>query len=99
MKLSREDTLKLARLSRLRLSEDEVEKFQKELSSILEYVEQLDAVDVSDFEPTYQVAGLTSMGHNATREDVVTNQVSQDELFKNVPIKENGHIKVKRMIQ
>jgi aspartyl-tRNA(Asn)/glutamyl-tRNA(Gln) amidotransferase subunit C len=98
MKLTREDILKLARLSRLKLSEAEIEKYQKEISSILEYVQQLDSTDVSDLKPTYQVTGLTSSGSNATRSDEVTEQVSQDELFKNLPATESGHIKVKRMI-
>lgn len=98
MKLTRDDVLKLARLSRLQLSEDEIVQYQKELSAILEYVEQLDAVDVKDLKPTYQVTGLTSRDKNATRADEVTNQVDQAELFKNLPNKEDGHIKVKRMI-
>lgn len=98
MKLTREDILKLARLSRLKLSEEEIEKYQKEISSILEYVEQLDSVDVNGLQPTYQVTGLTSSGANATRPDEVTDQISQDQLFKNLPATEDGHIKVKRMI-
>lgn len=98
MKLTREDILKLARLSRLKLSEDEIEKYQKEISSILEYVEHLDSVDVTELKPTYQVTGLTSSGKNATREDQVIEQVGQEELFKNLPATEEGHIKVKRMI-
>ena len=98
MKLSREDIIKLARLSRLRLSEDDIAKYQKELSAILEYVAQLDSADVAGLKPTYQVTGLTSADSNATRKDVVVDQVSQDKLFKNLPQKENGQIKVKRMI-
>ena len=98
MKLTREDILKLARLSRLKLSEDEIEKYQKEISSILEYVEQLDLVDVDGLKPTYQVTGLTSSGANATRTDEVTDQINQEQLFKNLPATEDGHIKVKRMI-
>lgn len=98
MKLTRDDIIKLAKLSRLQLSEDEVQKYQTELSSILEYVEQLDAVDVSGLQPTYQVTGLTSNEPNATRSDTLVEQVSQDELFKNLPATQDGHIKVKRMI-
>ncbi len=98
MKLTREDILKLARLSRLKLTETEIEKYQKEISSILEYVEQLDSIDVSGLTPTYQITGLTSSGPNATREDEVTEQITQEELFKNLPDIEDGHIKVKRMI-
>lgn len=99
MKLSRDDILKLARLSRLKLTAEETETFLKELSSILEYVEQLDSVDVSDLKPTYQVTGLTSEEPNATREDKVSTQVSQKQLFMNLPATEKGHIKVKRMIE
>jgi len=98
MKLSRDDVLKLARLSSLRLSEDEILQYQEELSKILGYVEQLDAVDVSDLKPTYQVTGLTSEDTNATRDDVLTDQVTQELLFKNIPTVQDGHIKVKRMI-
>lgn len=98
MKLSREDILKLAKLSRLTLSEDEISRYQKELSEILGYVEQLDEVDVSGLKPTYQVTGLTSAEPNATRSDEVTDQISQKELFKNAPKVEDDHIKVQRMI-
>lgn len=98
MKLSRDDVLKLARLSRLRLTEEEIEKYQTELSAILDYVAQLEKVNVDGLEPTYQVSGLTSEDPNATREDELTKQVSQDELLKNVPHKDGKHIKVKRMV-
>ncbi len=98
MKLSRDDILKLAKLSRLKLTEAEIAQYQSELSSILEYVEQLDAVDVSGLKPTYQVTGLTSEDQNAAREDTITRQVSPEELLKNVPKTEHGQIKVQRMI-
>lgn len=98
MKLSKEDILKLAKLSRLDLSEAEIEKFRVELSSILDYVKQLDSVDASGLEPTYQVTGLTSQDSNATREDEVTAQVPHEALMKNVPDADGRHIKVKRMV-
>lgn len=94
MKLSREDVLKLAKLSRLKLSEEEIIKYQTELSAILDYVEQLDSVDVSGLKPTYQVTGLT----NVFREDEVTDQIDKTELMKNIPNSEGDHIKVNRMI-
>lgn len=93
-KLTREDVLKLARLSRLHLTDEEVEKFQKEIESILGYVEKLQNVDLS-LEPTYQVTGLT----NVTRPDeVIDYGASPDNLLKNAPATEDGHIKVKRML-
>jgi aspartyl-tRNA(Asn)/glutamyl-tRNA(Gln) amidotransferase subunit C len=98
MKLTRDDILKLARLSRLKLSEEEILRYQKELSTILDYVAQLDSVDVSGISPTYQITGLTSENSNATRADVVTEQIDQKELFKNLPRLENDHIQVERMV-
>ncbi len=98
MKLTREDILKLARLSRLRISDEEISQYQDELTEILGFVKQLDSVDTTGIKPTYQVTGLSSENINATRPDVITEQISQEELFKNVPSLEDGHIKVKRMI-
>ncbi len=94
-KLTREDVLKLARLARLRLTEDEVELYQKELSAILEYVAQLDGVDTTGLEPTYQVTGLT----NVTRKDLVKEYgPTPQDLLKNVPAVQQAMIKVRRMI-
>ncbi len=94
-KLSAEDILKLARLARLHLSQEEVIQYQKELSSILGYVEHLDSVDVSGVSPTYQVTGLTNVMRS---DDVIDYGMSQDDLLKNVPSKEGAYIKVRRMI-
>ncbi len=95
MKLSKEEIIKLARLGRLKLSDDEITQYQTELSGILDYVAQLESVDIDDLEPTYQVTGLTSQDNNATREDKVDGQVPHEQLLKNLPDHQDGHIKVK----
>lgn len=93
--LTRDDVLKLARLARLDLTDEEIEQYSKELTAILHYVEQLQAVDVTGLEPTNQVTGLT----NVTRTDEVINYgYAPKELLKNVPEVLDDHIKVKRMI-
>ncbi len=94
-KLTREDVLKLARLARLRLSDDEVATFQREISDILGYVEMLGDVDTKGLKPTYQVTGLT----NVSRPDVPhAYGADPEQLLKNVPEREADYIKVKRMI-
>ncbi len=94
-KLSREDVLKLAKLSRLKLTDEEVEKFRTELSEILDYVEKLNAVDTTGLEPTYQVTGLA----NITRSDVVREyNLSQNDLLKNAPATQDGQFKVRRVL-
>lgn len=94
-KLSREDVLKLAQLSRLELTDDEVAEFQEEISQILSYVEQLQQVDVDGLDPTYQVTNLT----NVMRIDTVADYGYKPEtLLQNVPELEKGHIKTKRIL-
>lgn len=94
-KLSRDDVLKLARLSRLRLTDDEIAQFQAEISEILGYVEQLSEVDTKGLEPTSQVTGLT----NVMREDeVIEYGASQDKLLKNAPAETQKQFKVKRVL-
>ncbi len=94
-KLTREQVLKLANLSRLDLSEEEILRYQKELSDILAYVERLESVDVAGLEPSYQVSGL----QNVMRKDVVKHQPSSaEELLNVVPKQKDRYIQVGRMI-
>ena len=94
-KLSRDDVLKLAKLSRLRLSDEEVERFRTELSSILEYVEILDKADTAGLEPTYQVTGLK----NIMRADKPRDYgYKTEDLLNGAPDKQDGQFKVKRVL-
>lgn len=87
--------MKLALLSRLKLSEDEIAEFQNELSEILDYVRMLDNVDTDGLEPTYQVTGLS----NVTRKDeAYSYQAGQSELLKNAPAVVDNQFKVPRVL-
>lgn len=93
--ITREDVLKLARLSKLELTEDQVKRFTHDIAEIVEYVEQLDKIDVSGLDPTDQVTGLT----NSWREDKIKKyQASLEDLLKNAPATEKHQIKVKRVL-
>lgn len=94
-KLSRDAVLKLAHLSRLKLSDEEVERFRVQLSEILDYVEQLEKVDTKGLEPTYQTTGLTTV----TRSDeVIDYQAKPNDLLKQAPSVKDGQFKVKRVL-
>lgn len=94
-KISRDEILKLAKLSKLKLSDDEITKYQKELSEILDYAENLSKVDTKGLKPTSQVTGL----ENATRADeIIDYQVSPKTLLQNAPSVKDGQIKVKRVL-
>ena len=94
-KISAAEIRRLAALSRLRISNKEIEHYQKDISAILEYVEILKDVDVSGLEPTSQVTGLT----NITRDDEPVNyHASADELLKNAPDIVDHQFKVKKIL-
>ena len=59
------DVVKVAKLANLPLYRQEEEKYSKQLSKILDYMEKLNEVDTKDVEPTFNVTGLS----NVTRED------------------------------
>jgi aspartyl-tRNA(Asn)/glutamyl-tRNA(Gln) amidotransferase subunit C len=93
--LTKDDVLKLARLARIDLTDEEVAKFESEFNAILGYVEQLQDVDISGLKPTSQVTGLT----NVMRKDKVKSYgYDPKALLKNVPNVSDDLIKVKRMI-
>ncbi len=94
-KLSREDILKLAKLSRLTLTEEEIEQFASEIGAILEYSSQLQSVDNQGLEPTYQVTGLKDV---MRPDEIIDYQATPEALLKNAPDSEKKQFKVKRMV-
>ncbi len=94
-KLTHDAVLKLAQLSRLKLTDEEVERFREELSSILDYVQMLDKVDVKGLEPTYQVTGLK----NVMRSDEVKDyRAKPADLLRGAPAVEKNQFKVGRVL-
>jgi aspartyl-tRNA(Asn)/glutamyl-tRNA(Gln) amidotransferase subunit C len=94
--ISTSDVKKLAALSALTLSEDDVVAMQADLTQILSYVEQLQAVDTDGVEPTYQAHSLETV----TRADeVIDYGVSQEELLKNAPKHDAGSVVVPRVLE
>jgi aspartyl-tRNA(Asn)/glutamyl-tRNA(Gln) amidotransferase subunit C len=92
--LTQEEVLKVAKLSRIALSESEVEKFQQELSAVLDYVEELKKVDVEGLEEVSQVTGLV----NVQREDRIEEAQNQEAIFSQAPEMKDGYYKVKAIL-
>ena len=91
LKLTKEKVEHVAKLANLRLKKSELKKFQKQLSSILEYVNQLKELDTKRVEPTSQVTGL----ENVFREDEIQSSMSQEEALSNAKETHKGLFKVK----
>ncbi len=95
-KLTRDRVLKLASLSRLKLSAEEIERFSVELGEILSYVEMLDGAEAAGLEPTYQVTGLK----NVMRVDEpVDYQAKPADLLAAAPATEKNQFKVQRILE
>jgi aspartyl-tRNA(Asn)/glutamyl-tRNA(Gln) amidotransferase subunit C len=95
MKLSRQEVEHLALLARLGLSEDEVERMREQLSSILENFEILQQVDTTDVPPTAQSIAL----QNVLRDDEVVSSLPVEEVLRNAPNQEEGHFKVRAVLE
>ena len=95
MSVTPEEVRHIAKLARLRLSGDEQEVMAEQLSSILDYIEQLNELDVTGVEPMSHVLDLV----NATRDDVVEQRVSHEEALKNAPSADSDYFRVPRVIE
>ncbi|MGF7185555.1 aspartyl-tRNA(Asn)/glutamyl-tRNA(Gln) amidotransferase subunit C [Desulfitispora alkaliphila] len=93
MGISKKDVEHVAILSRLELTETELEKYTTQLNDILGYVQKLEELDTSNVEPTAHVLPLK----NVLRDDVVKDSLDQDEAFRNAPDSENGFFKVPKI--
>ncbi|MCB0319296.1 MAG: Asp-tRNA(Asn)/Glu-tRNA(Gln) amidotransferase subunit GatC [Bdellovibrionales bacterium] len=85
---------KLAKLSRVALEEAEVQEITKSLSSIFEYVEQLNAVNIAGVEPLRHVFGES----NCFRDDTVDAYCDRDKILSLVPERSGSLIRVPLVI-
>lgn len=92
--LSRDDVLGLARLSSIQLSDDEIESLGTDIDTILQYIEQLNELDTSGVEPTYQV----NHPKNVWRNDEVRPSLSGEALVALAPQSQNNQIKVPKVL-
>ena len=88
--ISRDEVLHVARLARLELSEDEVTKFQGQLSQILEAVSKVTELDLADVPPTAHPLAV----ENAWAEDVPRPCLTLDEAFANAPDRDDDLFRV-----
>ena len=95
MKISQEEIKKIALLSRLEIKEENMAHMEKQLNSVLEYIDVLKQVDIEGVKPTVHAVEL----YNVWREDVRKPSLSNEEALMNAPDKENGYFKVPKVMQ
>ena len=86
---------RIGRLARIRVEENEVEKYQGEINAILGFVEQLDEVDVTGVEPMTSVTPMAMK----KRQDVVTDGGKAGDIVANAPATEEAFFLVPKVVE
>jgi len=94
--LTRQDVLHIAQLANLPIAEESIEKYQKDLSETLQYVENLDELDVSKTEASSHTTDLQNIFfEDGTKE---TRKFTQEQATQNAKNVKNGQFVVKRLM-
>ena len=88
--IDRDQVLHVAKLARLKVSDDEVDRMAEELSKILEHVETMNELDLEGVEPTSHVVDLT----NVLREDVPRPGLPREKALEQAPDTADGGFRV-----
>lgn len=86
---------RIARLARIKITDEEAQGLQKELSGILEWVEQLNEVDTADVEPMTRVVPISLK----KRKDEVTDGNMADDIVKNAPVTDDHFFVVPKVVE
>jgi aspartyl-tRNA(Asn)/glutamyl-tRNA(Gln) amidotransferase subunit C len=92
--ISRDEVARLARLARLALTDSELDSFSSQLDAILAHVSQIQAVDVTDVEPT----GNPLKDLNVTRPDIIEPSLTQREALAEAPDAVDGRFAVPQIL-
>lgn len=95
MAIDKATVVKVARLARIALSDDEAEALRGELNTILGFVEQLNEVDVDGVEPMTAVVHVPMK----ERDDVVTEGRQAEKVLANAPLREGPFFAVPKVVE
>lgn len=93
-KIDEAQVRKVAKLSRLELSESEVGEFTGQLSAILDYVEKMNELDTENVEPLAHCLPIS----NILREDVAKESLGSDKALANAPQRDGNFFKVPKIL-
>jgi aspartyl-tRNA(Asn)/glutamyl-tRNA(Gln) amidotransferase subunit C len=88
-RITRDEVLHVARLARLELTDDDVAKFQEQLSDILEAVSKVSELDLADVPPTAHPLAIA----NTWAEDVPRDCLPLDDVFANAPDRDGDYFR------
>ena len=94
MKIDIKTIEKLASLSKLNFSEEELDLISKDMSKMVDFINQLDEIDTEGVEPLIHV----NEGFNNWREDEIRKMLDQKEALSNSPIKDSTYFKLPKVL-
>jgi aspartyl-tRNA(Asn)/glutamyl-tRNA(Gln) amidotransferase subunit C len=94
MKITIEEAKKIALLSRLEFSPEDLEKMRESMNSILTHMEELSQYDTTDVAPTVHAVEQ----YNVMREDKSHQSFTNEQALMNAPESEDGYFKVPKII-
>lgn len=95
--ITKKEVQRIAKLARLNIDEKEEEKFTKELSSILNYVEKLKKVNIAEIKPTSHPFDIENVKRRDTAQE--PNKEVSREIVKAAPAQIENYIKVKTILK
>ncbi|MEM9469842.1 MAG: Asp-tRNA(Asn)/Glu-tRNA(Gln) amidotransferase subunit GatC [Pseudomonadota bacterium] len=95
MSLDKDAVMKVARLARLKISDEEAEKYGSQLSNIIQFVEQLNEVDTDNVEPLASVVDINLR----LRDDEITDGGIQKDVLANAPEELEGFFVVPKVVE
>ena len=95
MPLTPDEVKRIARLARVGLSDDEVARFQVQLSEILDYFQRLREVDTEKLPPTAQTLAM----HNVMRDDEPRPSFDKEDVLANAPQREDDLFRVRAILE
>ena len=99
MKIARKDVVRVAELAYLDLSEDELEKYRRQIDEILDYISKLNELDTSGVEPMAQVLADDQAADATMREDLVVPSAVADDVLRQAPDPEPPYFRVPKVIE
>lgn len=95
MQVDEKAVRRIARLARIKITDEEAKSLESELSQILNWVEQLDEVDTANVEPMTRVVAQKLK----KREDKVTDGEIADDIVKNAPVVDDHYFVVPKVVE
>ncbi len=94
--LTEKEIRDIASLARIGLREEDIEKYQKDLSGILDYFKKMEELDTDKVEPIGHIAGTTNVYRQDRRKELSEKEL--ESLLKNAPEIKDGAVKVKSVL-